>query len=243
MKSINRTLAKLIVALCLATNFISASEVSEKRIGLRISSEEKRASQHEEVYAQEAQEEDEVLIQERYNRDPFSPNDYSKFQVKEIGINGYTITLSNDSVWILKPSDAAKITKWSDNYSSQTTGYAPSDVYITTNNNWFFDRSYDFRIFNMDTQESVYCNLSTSPGKHCRNWILNIDAQGGTVEITNMYGDYQIMYLNPSDIGVYSDWQKNDLVIFGRNSKWGSQTSSPYILIDLDTLTSARCDL
>lgn len=243
MKAFTQTLKQLIVVLCLSTSFVSAStlksQTEETRIGERTVSIEKKLAL-EEQYAQEGEED--IQVSEKYGRDPFYPLDYSKFSIKEIGVRGQTITMGDESVWIIKPADGYKVANWSDEYSARTTGYAPTDVYITTNDNWFFDRQYDYRMVNIATGEYVYCNITTGPANHCKTWILNIDAGQGIVELTNIYGNYVILYLSPSDFPSYCDWERNDMVIFGRNLRWGS-LNNPYLLINLITETTARCEL
>lgn len=249
MKAFTKSIKQLILVLTLSTGFIGASPaddesmspVEQTPVGLRAISEEEKIAMEEES-VQEGAVEEEILVSEKYGREAYYPIDYSQISVKEIGARGQSVIMADGSGWLIKPADGYKISNWTDEYSTRMTGRMATQVYITTNDNWFFDRQYDFRMVNKESGESVYCNLTTSPSRESKTWVLNVDSNGGFIEMTNIYGSYVLCYFNPNDSAKYSRWEANDTIIIGRNLRWDSSTN-PYILINIETLTSSRASL
>ncbi len=248
MKTWTKKIGQLVIALCLATSFVSASTIEQNSTqnlrtptGLRIMSDEERSGIEKE-YAEVEMDEEEIQVQERFGRNSFYPIDFSQFIVNAIGYKGSSVILSDGSVWTVRPQDGIIAQNWQDQNTANYSGKNPSKVFVTSNDNWFFDKDYLYRIVNMETGQFIYCNMSQSPFQTSSAWILNLNIEEGFVELTDSNGGYVLMYLSPSSKLYFSKWQINDRVLFGRNLRWGS-SYNPYLLINIETLTNAACDL
>lgn len=231
--------SRFLALICLSTGFLFGSTAEETPAEFPSVSTEERIAQ--ERFA-EADESEEVQIQERTVRDPFYPIDYSSFAITTIGHKGGTVNLSDGSLWTIRSSDCWVVSGWNDNYnknSPYTVG--PSKVYITSNNSWLSSATYPYMMVNKDTGESVYCNISQTAPLENTIWVQFIDYNSGKVELAHANG-YNTFYLSAFDDGIYTKWQAGDRVFYGRNSRWNS-VSSPYLLINLRTLTNARASL
>lgn len=241
MKALAKLLGQLVVALTLSTTLLHGTEVdnsaqSERSIiGQRSVSDEER----EFLYQNDEEEaSEETQTQEMWGVNAYYPIDYSKTTIVEVGYLGHTIILQDQSVWTIRPRDGKTVQNW--NEQAKEMGQH-LNVFFTSNDNWFFDREYLHRMVNMQTGESVYCNLSQSPFLIASTWILNMDVDAGWVELTDSQGNYLVMTLNYSDRAIFADWEREDTVIIGRNLRWGA-SSSPYLLINIPTMTHARCN-
>lgn len=238
MKTILNNLTKAFALFCLATISLHGSL---QPVGLQSVSEEERIEYA--LQMQTEQEGEEVLRQERTVINPYNAFDYSQYLVYSIGYQGTTITLGDGSIWSVRPSDGWISADWNDNFFVRDAfSPTPSKVYITANKNWLFDKSYLYTIVNDSTGESVYCNLSqTAPTEENTLRIQYIDYTSGYVELMNN-NVVTLIQLNRSDYDVYRKWSAGDRIMRGRNTGWFAN-SYPYLLINVETLTNARCDL
>ncbi len=202
----------LLAALCLTTNILVANS------------------------AENDLPEEEVVIQDYTTRDPFYPIDYSSYAIASIGYKGNSITLSDGSLWFVRPWDQHYVDSWFDFYDGN-----PTTIYVSTNNDLFKDTNYPYKIINKQTGKSIYCNISSlAPITNCL-WIYRIDYATGRVEVAHANG-YNVFYLADGDFSNYLNWQPGDIVFYGRNTRWDSY-SFPYLIINFTAENSARCDL
>ncbi len=87
---------------------------------------------------------DDSYTQERNVISPYYPIDYSAFNVASIGFQGTTVTLADGSNWAIRPNDGWIVQEWNDAYNSNGSGMSPSFIYVTTNNNLFWNKTYPF---------------------------------------------------------------------------------------------------
>ncbi len=248
MKAWTKRIAQLALTLCLVTSLINASEVGQsipedvrKSVGLKMITDEQRSSL-EEQYAREATEENECQIQEKGGYSLYYPVDYSKFSVSSIGYQGTSVILSDDTAWSIRPLDGMTVKRWYDKNDNNYYGLTESKVYITINDSWLYTGQYLYRMVNMETGESALCKMVQGPAHTATIRIRSIDYYTGDIELIDYYGNYVVMNLAYLDENYYSMWAPNDRVIFGRNTKW-DQFVNPYILINIELFTNARCDL
>lgn len=234
MNALKKLISQLLVALTFTSCYIHAAEAEQRTpFGDRVATEEQRES----LYDFDGEEE-ETQTQELWGISAYYPIDYSKTSIQDVGYLGHTVVLPDQSVWTVRPKDGKKVVQW--NEAAKTAGVA-LNVFVTSNDNWFFDRDYLYRIVNIGTGEAVYCNMSQSPFLSASTWIHNINFNEGWVELTDNSGNYLALTLSSSDRAIYEDWMVNDNVFIGRNVRWGS-SYYPYLLINIPTLTHARCN-
>lgn len=240
MNTLAKKIGHLLALLCLSTSFLSANSSEENLVtppGHYISSEEESQEQKE-IFAAENSDE-ETQTQERFYRDPYYPIDYSSFAITIVGYQGNTITLSDGSLWTIRSYDARIAANWRDTYYND--GYGAATVYLTTNNDLFADNNYPYKMVNKQTNETVYCNISTTAALENCIWIQYIDYINGRIELAHANG-FNVFHLYSSDFSEYINWQVGDRVFYGRNTRWNS-TSNPYLIINFETASTARCDL
>lgn len=234
------TTCRFLTVLFLSANFLNGSIHDEEirvPMGTESISEEERILFAE---AQTSEDEEEYLSQERIVRDPFYPVDYSLYTVRSIGYKQRTVTLHDKSIWVVRPADAKILEKWIDEYKSSVyPGQAPSNVYVTPNTNWFFDRDYEFRMVNKDTGAFIYCDIAEPPVDALVNQILQIDRHSKEIIIMNSSGMTARFSLFTRDSSVYKDWTPGHYIMIGRNSRWGS-SSNPYLLYNLSKDSMSR---
>ena len=241
-----KKISLLVIGLSLLTSSVHASTDSEKK-PMRMRIEERAISQdlQEEIDEQSRRdatdyEEDEYAVASHSSN--YYPYDYSLKYLDSMGYKGSTFALSDGSIWIAKQSEGEKVQHWPDYYSHQEYGVDPAELYITTNNNWFFNKDYKFRLVNRNTGERVLVNLSQVPYTQCEIIIRNL-FDTGHIELVDYLGNYVVMKISKSDRGIFEHWNLNDRIIIGRNTGWGSNRS-PYLLINIDTaFTNVRASL
>ncbi len=91
---------------------------------------------------------------------------------------------------------------------------------------------------NRDNGDSAYCFLSQTANYVSTMWIQNINYVTGRIDIIRADGGFTF-YLSSFDRDIYSNWIPGERVFFGRNTRW-NQSTSPYIIINIDSLTIAR---
>lgn len=140
---------------------------------------------------------------------------------------GDSVEIEDGSIWSISPSDTYKTLNW-----------ITSDlVVITPNHDWF--SSHMFRMTNQNTGVSVKCNLVLGPiynGLYT-HWIVAINYYTQQICLE----DGSIWTVTGFDSSVFSKWLINDTVIIGINDGFLS-SSKPNILINVNTLTYARCN-
>jgi hypothetical protein len=180
-------------------------------------------------------------VQERAIRDPFHPIDYSFYSLKSIEYYGESVVLNDGSVWAIRSRDRHIITRWHDEYDSNPYyGQNSTGIFLTPVNSLIYSGVYNFRMVNIATGESVYCNLSRPAPEETWNTIHYIDYLNGYIEVMNGAGAIAQFSLSGSDFFVYINWTPDQRIIFGRTTGYGS-TSHAYTLINVDTSTNARC--
>ena len=142
---------------------------------------------------------------------------------------GDIVRLEDGSEWAVRFSDRNKTLDW----------YTSDRIVITSNHDWF--SSYDFKLNNENTGESIRVNLVTAPwynGIHT-HWIVAIDylhkqicLEDGSVWSISIWDDAEL-----------SRMALEDTIIIGTNDSW-FQSTKPNILINVDTMeyVKARCE-
>ncbi len=240
-RQLSKTIGYLVMGLALLTEPAFAKDVSEEnlraRVGVNAVSEERFLEIEQQRQEEpEYENEDEEVAAKPCS---FQYYDYSLLYLETMGCKGSSLSLSDGSIWITRPSDGKKIQHWPDYNSEYLYGEHPAEVYLTTNNNWFFGTGYKYRVVNRITKESTLVNLSQGPFEQYAFFIWNIDIHNGFIEVVDTNGIYMLFKMSGWDEGVYSKWQINDVIILGRNSRW-NKSSNPYLLINVYTLTNAR---
>lgn len=242
-----RKIGLLMIGFTLVTASVEAATITEpKNIRSRI--EEREASQElmdkiEQQSRLDASVEEESQSGLRALSDQYYPYDYSLQYLDSMGAKGSSFTLSDGTFWIAKPSDGLKVQHWPD-YSTQIQcGVDAAELYVTTNNNWFFDKDYKFRLVNRrNPQESVLVNLSQAPYIQYQIMLWNL-FETGHVELVNYEGYSAVMKVRQSDWNILGHWNINDRIFIGRNTGWGSG-NYPYLLINIDAaFTNVRASL
>jgi len=183
---------------------------------------------------------DEELIKESAD---YYPHDYSRKTVDTIGYQGASIVLDDGSIWVPKPNEAYRAARWADWSTFQNTGLSPSQVFIATNESWFYSRNYKYLMVNKETGESVPVMLIHGPRLDRNIQIANIYHDVGKIELTDQHGNYVVMILDGWDKNICSYWQPGQRIFIGRNCRW-SYYNSQYILINLDyNMTHVRAAL
>lgn len=143
-----------------------------------------------------------------------------------VGIFGDTIEFEDGSVWTIYPRDAYKTLNW----------LASDLVVVTPNRSWF--STYNFRLTNQNTGESVESNLTLGPlyNGPFTHWIVAIDYYNNVVCLE----DGTIWNMSGFDDSAIKKWIVNDTVIIGINDGWLSY-NKPNILINVNMLNYARC--
>ncbi len=240
-RQLSKTIGYLAMGLALIAQPAFAKDISEEnlrtRVGLNAVSEERFLEIEQQRQEEpEYENEDEDVVAKPCS---FQYYDYSLLYLEALGYKGSSLYLSDGSIWITRPSDGKKIQHWPDYNSEYLYGEHPAEVYLTTNNNWFFGTDYKYRVVNRTTKESALVNMSQGPLNQYAFFIWNIDNHNGFIEIVGTNGIYMLFKMSGWDEGVYSKWQINDAIILGRNSRW-NKSSNPYLLINVNTLTNAR---
>ena len=138
-----------------------------------------------------------------------------------------TIELTDGSIWEIAPSDILKVASW-----------IPSDfIVITANNSWF--SSYDFRLTNQNTKETIQVNLELGPiapiyGSIYTHWIVAIDYYNNIVYLE----DESVWKMSSFDSQIVDQWIVGDVLIIGANDGWLS-SFSPNILINVAMINYA----
>jgi len=164
----------------------------------------------------------------------YYPHDYSQKTVETVGYQGTSIALDDGSIWIPKPNEGYRVQRWSDLSTYQSTGLAPTKVYITTNESWIYHRNYKFMMVNKETGESLPVMMTHGPRVDRNIQIAKIYYDIGKIELTDQHGNYVVMSIDGWDQGISSYWKEGQRIAIGRNSKW-SYYNSQYILINLDS--------
>ena len=140
---------------------------------------------------------------------------------------GYTVELTDGSIWSVSPS-----------YAYMTKNWNPSHlVYITPNYSWF--SGYSYYLTNQSIGQSVPVNLDLGPiapgyGSFYTHWIASIDLFFHTIYLE----DGTAWDMSLFDRNIIDEWVPGDVVIIGVNDGWAS-SSKPNILINVATLTYA----
>lgn len=128
--------------------------------------------------------------------------------------------LADGSYWGINPGDYHKTHNW-----------IPGDSVIITPNHWYYFSyaSYDFRIVNQDTGESVAVNLCVDPSFYgpLTHWIVGFDDIRGLIYLE----DDSVWSMSSFDRNITDRWDFNDTIIIGVNDGMFSSTR-PNILIN-----------
>lgn len=235
--------------LCLSANLMHASAVDNSLpnvVGTEAVSEEERA-ELDQILTDEAEEttgEDEYEIQERISGNLFYAQFHAQYTITSFGYAGESVVISDGSTWTIRPDDAKMVERWNNNKNYKLAYNPPARILITTNNNWYFDKAYLFRMYNIDTGEYAYCKMGHStPFEEHAVRIDYIEYDTGRVELLGSNG-ITVYYLCKNDYPIYSKWTGGQLMMIGVNSGWFRETSTyPLMLINVNKLTMARCVL
>ena len=121
--------------------------------------------------------------------------------ITSVGSGGNTLYTHDETVWLISSRDARKASRWS----------AQSPITITPNYSYF--SSYDYRLINQTTRESVKANLSQGPLMKYALFIRRIDSYG-YIELE----DNSQWKVNRSSR--FYTWKIGQAVLLGENSSW-----------------------
>jgi hypothetical protein len=149
-----------------------------------------------------------------------------------IGVSalGDSVELEDGSVWKICRYDGYKALSWRSN----------DPLTITQNHQWF--SSYDYRIVNQNTGETLEAKLFLGPlsfGPHTL-YITGIDHVSGDLIVTNGSGESIDWEISVSDIGLFQNWALGDAVIVGQNSGWDSNSEALLINVNMNNSVRAR---
>lgn len=132
-----------------------------------------------------------------------------------------TVEIEDGSVWVFAPSDLSTVMTW---YSTDALVLVPNKTLFS---------SYDFRLVNLVTGQSIQVILSQAPyynGPYT-HWIVAIDYYRNYVYLE----DGSFWNMSSFDSDIVHQWMVNDTVIIGTTDRW----LNPDMLINVSTLTYA----
>jgi len=144
------------------------------------------------------------------------PSQSFAYLIKEIGVNGKTITLHDESIWEVSHNSAYTSKYWMPN----------SHVVIKPNKSWF--SSYDYILYNIDHQDSITVNLSQGPFQKHGVFIQYIEPCSRYIHLSNGTG------WNVSNYKEFRDWREGQFVFIGENDSWWGPK---YILLNINENT------
>lgn len=155
-------------------------------------------------------------------------------EVWDIGHEGTTLYLSDGSIWVVHPSDTSIVKRW----SCYSRDFYAEPVYLTQNSDFtriLFARSYEHRIVNQKTKESVRVQISLAPYYDSCYYITYINKDKQIVELNNGIR----WKISSYDAAISKKWEPSDFVILGVNTRWNALTK-PYILMNISRGTTGR---
>lgn len=134
--------------------------------------------------------------------------------------------MEDGSSWKTKPSDTYKLHDWH-----------PNDfLVITQNRNWWSSRKFPYLIMNQDSNQTVEVYLHDGPvvndPMHYKIHVIDYHTDELVINNLTQWKVYS------RDHSILSKWRKEDTIIIGVNTGWG--TSMPNILINVNQLNHVR---
>jgi hypothetical protein len=132
--------------------------------------------------------------------------------ISQISALGDEVQFEDGSVWKVSPYDCAQAFQWRDHLTP---------VSVMQNTSWF--SSYNFRIINKETGNSIVTNLFQGPwkGGEKSHYVIEYDMNNGTVKLSSQE-EVTHWEIHPSDLHKFKDWNFNDSipVIIGQNADY-----------------------
>lgn len=138
----------------------------------------------------------------------YNPSYYKRplYQIKDIGWNGKTLSLHDESIWEISDSSAATARSW-----------APGTcVIIIPNSAWFSSKTY--RLENASNGSSVAANLSQGPLVKHAIFISYIDYVTHTIALT----DNSTWFVSPDylSLQIFNTWKIGQAILIGERRGW-----------------------
>lgn len=148
------------------------------------------------------------------------------YYIKSIGANGKTLAMYDETVWEISSSGSYTARNWSPD----------SPIIIQLNHSWL--SSYDYRIFNPTTNESVSANLALGPFAQNAIYITDINPYTNVISLSN--GSYWVCNYWDTNSPKYKQWKEGQAVLIGETDTWFSPY---YILININENNSVSVSI
>lgn len=139
---------------------------------------------------------------------------------------GDSLEIEDGSIWKIDPSNTSDARYWK----------SVDPLFLTQNRSWF--SSYQYRLMNAQTGESIGVNLFLGPVLSSE-YLHLIDAIDWTRRAVTL-NDGSCWEICPRDLDLFSEWVLDDCIFIGLNSGWDSFYDSILINSNMNQHVRAR---
>lgn len=147
--------------------------------------------------------------------------------VENMGNGGAALEIEDGSIWDIKGSDRHLLKGWRHH----------DIILLLANRDWF--SSYDYKFYNLSTNEKVRANIFLGPiiDLQTTHYIEEINYSRRLIRLE----DGSTWNMSRWDDSVIRLFERYDVVIIGTNDGWW-KGSNPNILVHVKTMKYARCN-
>jgi hypothetical protein len=129
-----------------------------------------------------------------------------------------TVTLEDQSTWVVAPPDVYKISGWEPRHA----------MMLTPHHSYFSSYKFQYTLSNLTLKSSVRVNFVSHPCDYtpkCR-WVISLNTYANRLFLN----DGSTWKIHPDDAPLFKDWGINDFIVYGKNDQL--LTTFPFILIN-----------